>query len=327
MSSKGVSGADRNTGVVKLHGLARVKNEGDVIEEFVRYNLRFLDALTVVDNASFDGTVDVLEALRAEGLPLTVLHDPTLPKRQYETMTRVARESAAEADWDFLFLLDADEFVKTADRERLERSLRALEPGQNGLLPWFSYVPTPHDDANEPRVLDRIRYRRAVEGTPVYYKSALSRAFAAGGEFAIAQGNHAAHDARGAAPAAVLDDVGLAHFPVRSIAQIQGKALVGWGAYLAMGHDSVGYGWHQRRLFHKLESSPVWTQDDLYEIARRYTDEGASPDVPLTYDPLPPVAEWRYGNTAIAAPMQVAAMYVRQLARALSEAAPSTPVQ
>ena len=49
-----------------------------------------------------------------------MLHDPTLPKRQYETMTRVARESAAEADWDFLFLLDADEFVKTADRERLE---------------------------------------------------------------------------------------------------------------------------------------------------------------------------------------------------------------
>jgi hypothetical protein len=46
-----------------LHGLARVKNEGYVIEEFVRYNLRFLDGLTVIDNASFDGTRDVLLAL------------------------------------------------------------------------------------------------------------------------------------------------------------------------------------------------------------------------------------------------------------------------
>ena len=196
------------------------------------------------------------------------------------------------------------------------------------MLPWFSYVPTPHDDANEPRVLDRIRYRRAVEGTPAHYKLALSRAFAAGGEFAIAQGNHAAHDARGAAPAAVLDDVGLAHFPVRSIAQIQGKALVGWCPYLAMGHDSVGYGWHQRRLFHKLESSPVCTQDDLYEIARRYTDEGASPDVPLTYDPLPPVAEWRYGNTAIAAPMHVGPQCMCASSRArCRRSRPGTPVQ
>ncbi len=112
---------------MKLHGLARVKNEGDVIEEFVRYNLRFLDALIVVDNASFDGTLSVLEALRAEGLPLTVRHDPIVPKRQYETMTRLARESATETDWDFLFLLDADEFV----RARTEPVSSALSPRSN----------------------------------------------------------------------------------------------------------------------------------------------------------------------------------------------------
>jgi hypothetical protein len=302
---------------LKLHGLARVKNEGDVIEEFVRHNLSYLDALTVVDNASFDGTLPVLEALRAEGLAVTILHDPLLPKRQYETVTRVARQSAAESDWDFLFLLDADEFVKVTDRNALEGSLAALSPGQNGRLSWLTYVPTPRDPADVPRVLERIRHRRLVEASPAYTKCVLSRGYAQRGDFAISQGNHYAFDARGTAPSELLADAALAHFPVRSLAQIQGKVLLGWGAYLAMGHDGVGMGmgWHQRRLFDKLESAPAWSDDDVYEIALNYADDAGTPTDPtLTYDPLAPVPIWRYGNAAILNPMQLAAGYVRQLA-------------
>jgi hypothetical protein len=304
---------------MKLHGVARVKNEGDVIEEFVRHNLRYLDELTVIDNASFDGTLTVLEALRAEGLPLTILHDAMLPKRQYETMTRVARESAATSDWDYLFLLDADEFLKVRDRMQLEKSLAALLPGQNGLLPWVSYVPTPRDPADVPRVLERIRFRRAAEPAQPFYKCVLSRGFAERGDFEIAQGNHEANGAHSGASPVVLADVSLAHFPVRSLEQIQGKTLLGWGAYLVMGHDGVGMGWHQRRLFHKLETAPVWTIDDLYEIALCYTDDDVPQDRPaVTYDPLPPVTHWRYGNTAVPSAMQSAAGYVRQLAGSLA---------
>lgn len=305
---------------MKLHGLARVKNEGDIIEDFVRYNLQFLDGLTVVDNASFDGTRSVLEALRAEGLPLTVLHDPILPKRQYETITRLARQSAAEADWDFLFLLDADEFIKVRDRNRLEASLAELAPGENGLLPWFLYVPTEQDDAAEMRVLHRITYRRDVEAEPAFHKLVLSRGFAQTGPFTISQGNHSASGVRGAAPAAIVRDVGLAHFPVRSIVQIQSKVLLGWGAYLVMGHDSVGYGWHQRRLFHRLESDPAWSVSDVRAIALHYTDREITSDAaPLTHDPLRPAGKWQYGNVAIANATQLAAMYIRQLASAIGE--------
>jgi len=311
-----------------LHGLARVKNEGDVIEEFVRHNLQYLDALTVVDNVSLDGTVSVLEALRAEGLPLTILTDPTLPKRQYETMTRIARQSAAEADWDFLFLLCADEFLKVSDRSVLETSLAALPSGVNGQLPMLTYAPTVNDPAGEPRLLSRIRYRRAVEPPPRHEKCVLSRRFANGGAFTIAQGNHAVRDANGVASAELLADAALAHFPVRSLTQIQGKILLGWGAYLAMGYDAVGMGWHQRRLFERLESAPAWTDDDLHEIAVLYNDDvAAHGEFPATiYDPLEPVPDWRYGNAAGCSTIEIAARYVRQLAGALarSEAARST---
>lgn len=320
---------------MKLHGLARVKNEADIIEEFVRHNLRYLDGLTVVDNASFDGTLEMLEALRSEGLPLTIRHDPVLPKRQAEAYTRFARESLVECDWDFLFLLDADEFIKSDGREVLENSLRALPVGTNGRLPWVTYVPAPDDDANEPRHLNRMRKRLPEEPTQ-YYKIVLSRAYAVASDFRITEGNHAARGAHGEAPTATLDGATLAHLPVRSVAQVQGKALLGWGAYLAMGYDeAAGLGFHQRRLFQRLERSHIETADDLYEIALRYTAaDGASHEVAVAIvdDPIGSTLELRYGAEATLAPMQIATRYVRQLAVALARAeasaasVPSLPI-
>jgi hypothetical protein len=305
---------------MKLHGLARVKNEGDVIEEFVRHNLRFLDGLTVIDNASFDGTLDVLEALRAEGLPLTILHDGMLQKRQYETMTWAAQRSAALDAWDYLFLLDADEFIKAGDRAQLVDALAALPPGWNGFLRWFTYVPSPKDDAAEPRVLSRIRHRRIAE--PEFFKSVVSRACAAAGAFSIGQGNHTVYGAHGEAPRAALDGIGLAHFPVRSVAQLQGKALVGWTAYLAMGEDRIGpYGWHQRRLFESLESGGAWTDRQLFEFAATYTDGPAPAQAAaLTYDPMPATPDRRYGDAAVTDAVQFSARYLRQLARVIADA-------
>ncbi len=120
---------------MRIVGLARVKNEEDVIEEFVRYNLRFVDALFVVDNASFDGTGEILRALAGEGLALHILHDETVGYRQSESMTHFARDIFAQTDADFLVVLDADEFLKVDTRDRLEAILGALPPGAHGRVP------------------------------------------------------------------------------------------------------------------------------------------------------------------------------------------------
>jgi hypothetical protein len=303
---------------MKLHGLARVKNEADVIEEFVRHNLRFVDALTVVDNLSLDDTVPILEALRDEGLPVTVFHDDTLPKRQYETMTRFARASLDEHAWDFLFLLDADEFIKARDRDDVAGALATLPPGVNGLLPWFTYVPDRDAAAGtngSTHVLERMRSRRAAEPVPQYLKCVVSAGFAAAGDLRIAQGNHSATNASGIRAEQVVPGVGLAHFPVRSVAQLQSKILLGWGAYVAMGSPPKRYGWHQRRLFERLELGEAWTHDDLCDIAARYVDADLSGEPPpIVLDPLPPVPV-RYTNGG-GRGLQLAARYIRQLADA-----------
>ena len=45
---------------MRLHGIAMVRNEADVVEAFVRHNLSILDALVVIDHGSVDGTAGIV---------------------------------------------------------------------------------------------------------------------------------------------------------------------------------------------------------------------------------------------------------------------------
>ena len=66
----------------ELIGIALVKNECDIIEAFVRYNLRILDGLVILDHESSDNTRAILGRLQDEGLPLAVLSGDEAPLRQ-----------------------------------------------------------------------------------------------------------------------------------------------------------------------------------------------------------------------------------------------------
>jgi hypothetical protein len=300
----------------RIYGLARVKNEGDIIEDFVRHNLQYLDGLIVLDNASFDGTLGVLTSLQAERLPLTIIHEPTVAKRQAEVMTQATRDSLTSVAWDFLFLLDADEFILCRNRHALKKSLRTLPHGSNGLLPWISYVPTANDP-DQPRVLKRICYRRAREAVP-FSKVVISRFFAEANDFAVTQGNHDIV-AGGVSHSEPMSDCALAHFPVRSLSQIQNKALLGWAGYLAMGYDGLDLGYQQRRLFSKLESKPIWEPHEFYDIALHYFDlEPGQPD-DLIHAPLTSKTRWRYGDVSLRHPLSCAIGYIRQLTSAIAK--------
>ena len=52
-----------------------VKNEADIIESFVRYNLNILDGMIILDNCSSDNTLEILNLLKKEGLNLYIIKD------------------------------------------------------------------------------------------------------------------------------------------------------------------------------------------------------------------------------------------------------------
>jgi hypothetical protein len=98
--------------------LTMVKNEEDIIESFVRYNLRSIDHMFIADNLSTDGTVDILQALKAEGLPLTLTTDYDQALKQNDKMTAMYRDAFRKHSFEYVFLLDADEFLDL-DRDEM----------------------------------------------------------------------------------------------------------------------------------------------------------------------------------------------------------------
>ena len=97
---------------MKLIAVSRVKNERDIIEPFVRHHSKVFNQLIVVDDGSSDGTYEMLETLRAEGLPLVLIRDPAVGYEQGRYMTRLLHIAVRRHAADWVMPLDADEFVE-----------------------------------------------------------------------------------------------------------------------------------------------------------------------------------------------------------------------
>ena len=158
---------------MRLTALTSTKIEGDIVEEFVRHTLRFVDQVVVVDNGSLDAASDVLSELQSEGLPVCVWPGSAVPASA-DPWTPNARRAFSTFETDYLLMLDVDEFLRAPSRPALEAALEALG-GAHGLVPWTTYLPTPDDDAAEPRVLARIRHRLRHEPRPFFKGLILQR--------------------------------------------------------------------------------------------------------------------------------------------------------
>ncbi|WP_239456419.1 glycosyltransferase family 2 protein [Nocardioides solisilvae] len=110
---------------MRIIGTLMVRDEVDVVAAMVEHHLaQGLDQLVVTDNASVDGTREVLEAYAATGL-VELHHDPEHRKQQRDVVTRMARRARTRFRADWVLNLDADEFLVPVDRDLTVRE--ALE--------------------------------------------------------------------------------------------------------------------------------------------------------------------------------------------------------
>ncbi|MFO1281920.1 MAG: glycosyltransferase family 2 protein [Burkholderiales bacterium] len=152
-----------------LWGVSMMRNEEDIVEAFVRHNLAILDGLLVVDHNSTDATSAILASLCAERLPLVVMRNDSPGYLQAEVTTTAARQVFARTPADFVFPLDADEFLKAPSRGALEAFLASLPPGTHALLDWPTYAPPfdhLHNDTRR-RVARLLRAARRIVNAPV----------------------------------------------------------------------------------------------------------------------------------------------------------------
>jgi|GEM_PF-2245400 len=261
-----------------------VRNECDVIEAFVRHHCAFADRMVIVCHRCADNTVEILEALQAEGLPLEILQNDGVLHTQDEILNSLIRRLATDDAMDWILPLDADEFVLHPSNSSVRAELEAADSGQALEVPWRTYVPTVHDDENEPNVLRRIRFRRTAEH-PQWHKSFIPRAQALREDATLSFGNHAILDTNTglALPAVRSINLSLAHFPIRSTKQIAVKVWGGWLSHIANPRTFPGNTFQWKALFDRLKQSDDIPMHDLTELALQYATHAQWNALPASY--------------------------------------------
>jgi hypothetical protein len=108
---------------MRLIAVTMLRNEADILPDFLGHCAALFDEVLAVDHASTDGSAEMLAAA-ARRMPLTVLRFAQKPYVQSLLVTALAREAFARgADW--VFPLDADEFPMVASRADLLARLPA----------------------------------------------------------------------------------------------------------------------------------------------------------------------------------------------------------
>lgn len=110
---------------MKLVLTVMVRDEVDVIAPMIEHHLaQGVDLIIATDNASVDGTAEVLQAYADLGA-VELHHDPVHRKQQHAVVTGMARRARTEHAADWVINADADEFWAPVDKELTLRA--ALE--------------------------------------------------------------------------------------------------------------------------------------------------------------------------------------------------------
>lgn len=207
-----------------------VKNEEDIVESFLRYCCLFSARVIVLDNFSTDRTMTILQLLANEGLPVSILADQELGYFQAEKTSRLIQLAIEKYGADLILPLDADEFlVSASENESLLNILQSLSPEQLQYVRWRTYIPHSTDDMSDACVLRRIHYSRPVSSADMC-KIIISASLWNLYELQITFGNHdvvSRNDPQAILPKTYVEELSLAHFPIRSLDQCKAKAFIG----------------------------------------------------------------------------------------------------
>jgi hypothetical protein len=230
---------------VVLTVLAR--DEADVIDAQIAFHLNAgVDFVVATDNASRDGTTEILESYAREGC-LHLIHEPAEGLRQGEWVTRMARLAATDFAADWVINSDADEFWWP--RGASLKEVLAAVPERYGVVQafWRSFVPRPDDDALfAERMTTRLSMDAPINDPTSFYRPVPKVAHRADPAVVVGRGNHDLVGSR-LVPLQTWHPIEVLHFPLRSRAQwtrkveLQGVAFTKHIERAGTGYHLTGY--------------------------------------------------------------------------------------
>ncbi len=257
----------------------RVLNEDDVIEAFARHHAPMVDELLFLDNGSTDRSIEILRALRDEGLPVAVLQSRSASFQETVHLTVLHRYAAEAFAADWVVHLDADEFLDTRVGAGHLRARLADAEAHALRLRVIHYPQMPGEDAGELVVPARLTRREAA--LRAHFKL-LVRGGADSPRMYVEPGCHNARlDGEVVAPEAE-ESLRIAHYPRRSPWQQISKAVIGRLKGLAGGRAvlEAQHGIHYESMLQVLRERPATLLADPYFLACSAGEE------PLVDDPI-----------------------------------------
>jgi hypothetical protein len=241
---------------MRLVAVSVVKNEADIIEAFVRHTAAWVDHHLVFDHASTDGTREILQALQAGGLPLSLFQDDAPGHLQQARSNHLTGLAAREHGADWILPLDADEILEGDGRKELEAALQQAGNTQPASLPLLNYCPTDADAPDEPNPVLRLRHsQHSVSSTRKIF---VPRALALDPGAQAGKGSHALYRGDVALPDRPLPDSWhLAHLALRSPAQQLVRVVRAELQRLSRGRAAAGLDVHYRLGFQLLAEDPA----------------------------------------------------------------------
>jgi hypothetical protein len=238
----------------KVYCVGMIKNEADIIESYVRYHLNIFDGMVLLDNGSTDRTLEILNQLQSEGLPLYLKHDNTLEFVQGEKTTELINSTFEQFDPDFIFPLDVDEFLVAPNYSGNPRKLvDKLSTGKIYYLERdYTYFPI-YINENQLFIPKRLTFASPIKD--YWPKVVVSKKIWKTYSPSISGGNHDLIFDKRNVKMEISPNLKLRHYPYRSLEHLKSKITVGWMNTLASYNYNEGHNYHWHALFEELKKN------------------------------------------------------------------------
>ena len=267
---------------------AMIKNERDIIADFIDQAVTLFDSVYILDHESRDGTWEFCEkvAHSSQNVHLFKLSAAGYPQSEVTTWFCHWIFGIEQPAW--LFFLDADEFLPfndpTALREALNpySSFDCLQIAWRNVMPldltsWQGLSATPLVQVSQPSRHMKVAVRR----------TAVERA---GKGLTVLQGNHAIIAPENGHVSTTVASFPLLHIPFRSVEQVQQKLILGELAYSGRAGHRGAQGEHWASMLEGcLGAGDRWFQSLRAQVlnyglrASEWTEESDRSFAPLVY--------------------------------------------
>lgn len=257
---------------MKIVSVTTVKNESDIIESFVRYTLNIVDLMIIMDNESTDDTLNILNQLKKEKLPLIILEDDGYHEHDAK-INSLVNKAVYDYNADIICPLDVDEFIITLDGSNPRVLLEKMDFSSYYLIKWRNFVPWKTD--NDSKFIPSKLVHHFSDEYERYYKVIFPKELVLKYNIKVTMGNHDLKydkDFEKNINSLMNSNLRIAHYPLRSNEQTMSKILIGWPNMLSRTKVNKSEGTHWESIFNKIKNKKKIVNDDLINFATVYTN-------------------------------------------------------